>query len=138
MSKLKIVPTAAAFAASRSLFPGLAQWAKNGENVAIISATCSMSCCMIFLFEMFSSLQSPNVFAYHLKKIFFKKWCYSLWVLLCSLNVGLVHVKWAIKLGKSFSFINCSVHNWRHPKIISWNIYHYISKDFWPAAAILL
>ena len=50
MSKLKIVPTAAAFAASRSLFPGLAQWAKNGENVAIISATCSMN----FLFEMFS------------------------------------------------------------------------------------
>ena len=43
MSKLKIVPTAAAFAASRSLFPGLAQWAKNGENVAIISATCSMN-----------------------------------------------------------------------------------------------
>ena len=51
MSKLKIVPTAAVFAASRSLFPGLAQWAKNGENVAIISATCSMN----FLFEMFSS-----------------------------------------------------------------------------------
>ena len=51
MSKLKIAPTAAAFAASRSLFPGLAQWAKNGENVAIISATCSMN----FLFEMFSS-----------------------------------------------------------------------------------
>ena len=68
MSKLKIVPTAAAFAASRSLFPGLAQWAKNGENVAIISATCSMN----FLFEMFSSLQSPNVFAYHSKKFFFK------------------------------------------------------------------
>ena len=58
MSKLKIAPTAAAFAASRSLFPGLAQWAKNGENVAIISATCSMN----FLFEMFSSLQSPNFF----------------------------------------------------------------------------
>ena len=73
MSKLKIVPTAAAFAASRSLFPGLAQWAKNGENVAIISATCSMSCCMNFLFEMFSSLQSPNVFAYHSKNFFLKK-----------------------------------------------------------------
>ena len=67
MSKLKIVPTAAAFAASRSLFPGLAQWAKNGENVAIISATCSMN----FLFEMFSSLQSPNVLSF--KKKFFKK-----------------------------------------------------------------
>ena len=66
MSKLNIVPTAAAFAASRSLFPGLAQWAKNGENVAIISATCSMN----FLFEMFSSLQSPNVLSF--KKIFFK------------------------------------------------------------------
>ena len=70
MSKLKIAPTAAAFAASRSLFPGLAQWAKNGENVAIISAATCMSFCMNFLFEMFSFKSKGLCLSF---KIFFLK-----------------------------------------------------------------